>query len=84
MLARKKLGQVQQAKIVIANGGWLPRPGNSESRNFFHIHILGVYAIIAERSTVNGRSLCVIHSWLGVQVYMIFKTVLLHLGHSWR
>jgi cell division protein FtsW len=31
----KKAYQINQAKIAIANGGWLGRgPGNSQARNF--------------------------------------------------
>ncbi len=46
----EKMYQINQAKIAIANGGWLGKgPGNSEQRNFLpHSYSDFIYAIILE------------------------------------
>ncbi|MHB1921902.1 MAG: FtsW/RodA/SpoVE family cell cycle protein [Chitinophagaceae bacterium] len=59
--------QVQQAKIAIANGGWIGRgPGNSEQRNFLpHPYSDFIFAIILEE-----------YGWIGgfllISFYLIF------------
>lgn len=51
-----KLYQINQAKIAIANGGWLGRgPGNSNARNFLpHSYSDFIYAIILEEYGLVG------------------------------
>ena len=52
----EKLYQINQAKIAIANGGWLGRgPGNSQARNFLpHSYSDFIYAIIIEEYGLLG------------------------------
>ena len=54
----EKLYQINQAKIAIANGGWLGRgPGNSEQRNFLpHSYSDFIYAIIIEEYGLVGAA----------------------------
>ena len=54
----EKLYQINQAKIAIANGGWLGRgPGNSEQRNFLpHSYSDFIYAIIIEEYGLLGAT----------------------------
>ncbi|MEO5943863.1 MAG: FtsW/RodA/SpoVE family cell cycle protein, partial [Ferruginibacter sp.] len=51
-----KTYQINQAKIAIANGGWLGKgPGNSEARNFLpHSYSDFIYAIIIEEYGLLG------------------------------
>lgn len=62
-----KLYQINQAKIAIANGGWLGvGPGNSNQRNFLpHSYSDFIYAIIIEEYGLIGGALMVF-------VYLLF------------
>lgn len=62
-----KVYQINQAKIAIANGGFLGRgPGNSEARNFLpHSYSDFIYAIILEEYGLLGGAFMVF-------IYMIF------------
>jgi cell division protein FtsW len=59
--------QVQQAKIAIANGGWIGLgPGNSQQRNFLpHPYSDFIYAIIIEEYGLIGGAILMI-------IYLIF------------
>ena len=59
--------QINQAKIAIANGGWLGRgPGNSEQRNFLpHSYSDFIYAIIIEEYGIFGGAVIVF-------IYLLF------------
>ncbi|WP_462255073.1 FtsW/RodA/SpoVE family cell cycle protein [Ferruginibacter sp.] len=63
----EKTYQINQAKIAIANGGWLGRgPGNSEARNFLpHSYSDFIYAIIIEEYGFFGASFMVF-------IYLLF------------
>lgn len=63
----EKLYQINQAKIAIANGGWLGRgPGNSEQRNFLpHSYSDFIYAIIIEEYGIMGGAIIVF-------IYLLF------------
>jgi cell division protein FtsW len=63
----EKLYQINQAKIAIANGGWLGRgPGNSEARNFLpHSYSDFIYAIIIEEYGFFGATFIVF-------IYLLF------------
>jgi cell division protein FtsW len=63
----EKLYQVNQAKIAIANGGWLGKgPGNSEARNFLpHSYSDFIYAIIIEEYGFMGAAFMVF-------IYLLF------------
>lgn len=63
----EKLYQINQAKIAIANGGWLGRgPGNSEARNFLpHSYSDFIYAIIIEEYGFFGAAFMVF-------IYLLF------------
>ncbi len=63
----EKLYQINQAKIAIANGGWLGRgPGNSEQRNFLpHSYSDFIYAIIIEEYGLLGGAVMIF-------IYMLF------------
>ncbi len=52
----EKLYQINQAKIAVANGGWIGRgPGRSEARNFLpHSYSDFIYAIIIEEYGLLG------------------------------
>jgi len=52
----EKMYQINQAKIAIANGGWVGRgPGNSQARNFLpHSYSDFIYAIIIEEYGLIG------------------------------
>ncbi len=52
----EKMYQINQAKIAIANGGWVGRgPGNSQARNFLpHSYSDFIYAIIIEEYGLLG------------------------------
>jgi cell division protein FtsW len=54
----EKLYQINQAKIAIANGGWIGRgPGNSLQRNFLpHCYSDFIYAIIIEEYGLVGAA----------------------------
>lgn len=62
-----KTYQVNQAKIAIANGGWVGRgPGNSEARNFLpHSYSDFIYAIIIEEYGFFGAAFMVF-------IYLLF------------
>ncbi|CAN5341201.1 FtsW/RodA/SpoVE family cell cycle protein [soil metagenome] len=59
--------QVQQAKIAIANGGWLGKgPGKSEQRNFLpHPYSDFIYAIIIEEYGLVGGAFIIL-------IYLLF------------
>jgi cell division protein FtsW len=63
----EKLYQINQAKIAIANGGWLGKgPGNSEARNFLpHSYSDFIYAIIIEEYGFFGAAFMVF-------IYLLF------------
>ena len=63
----EKLYQINQAKIAIANGGWLGKgPGNSQQRNFLpHSYSDFIYAIIIEEYGLVGASFMVF-------IYLLF------------
>jgi cell division protein FtsW len=63
----EKTYQINQAKIAIANGGWLGRgPGNSEARNFLpHSYSDFIYAIIIEEYGFLGAAFMVF-------IYLLF------------
>jgi cell division protein FtsW len=63
----EKTYQINQAKIAIANGGWLGRgPGNSEARNFLpHSYSDFIYAIIIEEYGFFGATFMVF-------IYLLF------------
>lgn len=62
-----KLYQINQAKIAIANGGWLGLgPGNSKQRNFLpHSYSDFIYAIIIEEYGLIGGAIMVF-------IYLLF------------
>jgi cell division protein FtsW len=59
--------QIQQAKIAIANGGWLGKgPGKSEQRNFLpHPYSDFIYAIIIEEYGLLGGAIIIL-------IYLLF------------
>ena len=63
----EKLYQINQAKIAIANGGWLGRgPGNSQARNFLpHSYSDFIYAIIIEEYGLLGGLVMIL-------IYLLF------------
>jgi cell division protein FtsW len=63
----EKLYQINQAKIAIANGGWLGLgPGNSEQRNFLpHSYSDFIYAIIIEEYGIIGGAFMIL-------IYLLF------------
>jgi cell division protein FtsW len=63
----EKLYQINQAKIAIANGGWLGRgPGNSVQRNFLpHCYSDFIYAIIIEEYGFVGAAFM-------LMIYLLF------------
>ena len=63
----EKQYQINQAKIAIANGGWLGRgPGNSRQRNYLpHSYSDFIYAIIIEEYGIVGGAIIVF-------IYMLF------------
>ena len=63
----EKLYQINQAKIAIANGGWLGKgPGNSEARNFLpHSYSDEIFAIIIEEYGLFGATFIVF-------IYLLF------------
>jgi len=63
----EKLYQINQAKIAIANGGWVGRgPGNSEARNFLpHSYSDFIYAIIIEEYGLFGAAFMIF-------IYLLF------------
>jgi cell division protein FtsW len=62
-----KTYQINQAKIAIANGGWLGKgPGNSEARNFLpHSYSDFIYAIIIEEYGLLGGLIMIL-------IYLLF------------
>lgn len=63
----EKLYQINQAKIAVANGGWLGRgPGHSQQRNFLpHSYSDFIYAIIIEEYGLIGGAFMVF-------IYLLF------------
>ena len=63
----EKSYQINQAKIAIANGGWLGKgPGNSEARNFLpHSYSDFIYAIIIEEYGLFGAAFMIF-------IYLLF------------
>ena len=63
----EKTYQINQAKIAIANGGWLGKgPGNSEARNFLpHSYSDFIYAIIIEEYGLFGAAFMIF-------IYLLF------------
>lgn len=63
----EKQYQINQAKIAIANGGWLGKgPGNSQQRNFLpHSYSDFIYAIIIEEYGILGGAVIVF-------IYLLF------------
>ncbi len=63
----EKLYQINQAKIAIANGGWVGMgPGNSQQRNFLpHSYSDFIYAIIIEEYGLLGATVMVF-------IYLLF------------
>ncbi|GAB2827879.1 FtsW/RodA/SpoVE family cell cycle protein [Ferruginibacter profundus] len=63
----EKLYQINQAKIAIANGGWLGKgPGNSEARNFLpHSYSDEIFAIIIEEYGLFGAAFMIF-------IYLLF------------
>lgn len=64
--------QVQQAKIAIANGGWLGKgPGRSDQRNFLpHPYSDFIYAIIIEEYGLVGGVFMVI-----IYLFFLFRSI---------
>ena len=63
----EKSYQINQAKIAIANGGWLGKgPGNSQARNFLpHSYSDFIYAIIIEEYGLVGAAAMIL-------IYLLF------------
>jgi cell division protein FtsW len=68
----EKLYQINQAKIAVANGGWLGRgPGNSEQRNFLpHSYSDFIYAIIIEEYGLLGATVI-----LGIYLLFLYRCI---------
>lgn len=68
----EKLYQINQAKIAIANGGWIGRgPGNSEARNFLpHSYSDFIYAIIIEEYGLIGGAVMI-----GIYLLFLFRCI---------
>ena len=71
----EKSYQINQAKIAIANGGWLGRgPGNSLQRNFLpHSYSDFIYAIIIEEYGLLGAAVV-----LGIYLLFLFRCIRLY------
>jgi cell division protein FtsW len=72
----EKLYQINQAKIAIANGGWIGKgPGNSEQRNFLpHSYSDFIYAIIIEEYGIFGAAfMCFIYLLFLYRCIRIFR-----------
>ena len=72
----EKLYQINQAKIAIANGGWLGRgPGNSQARNFLpHSYSDFIYAIIIEEyGLLGGLAMVLIYLLFLYRCIRIYK-----------
>jgi len=71
----EKLYQINQAKIAIANGGWLGKgPGNSEQRNFLpHSYSDFIYAIIIEEYGLMGAAFM-----LFIYLLFLYRCILLY------
>ena len=72
----EKLYQINQAKIAIANGGWLGRgPGNSQARNFLpHSYSDFIYAIIIEEyGLLGGLAMILIYLLFLYRCIRIYK-----------
>ncbi|MBS1733693.1 MAG: FtsW/RodA/SpoVE family cell cycle protein [Bacteroidetes bacterium] len=71
----EKSYQINQAKIAIANGGWLGRgPGNSLQRNFLpHSYSDFIYAIIIEEYGLLGAAVI-----LGIYLLFLFRCIRLY------
>ncbi|MEO7044929.1 MAG: FtsW/RodA/SpoVE family cell cycle protein [Ferruginibacter sp.] len=71
-----KTYQINQAKIAIANGGWLGKgPGNSEARNFLpHSYSDFIYAIIIEEyGLLGGLAMILIYLLFLYRCIRIYK-----------
>lgn len=68
----EKLYQINQAKIAIANGGWLGKgPGNSQQRNFLpHSYSDFIYAIILEEYGFIGGAIMI-----GIYLLFLFRCI---------
>ncbi len=71
----EKLYQINQAKIAIANGGWLGKgPGNSEQRNFLpHSYSDFIYAIIIEEYGLIGAAFM-----LFIYLLFLYRCIMLY------
>ena len=72
----EKSYQINQAKIAIANGGWIGRgPGRSESRNFLpHSYSDFIYAIIIEEyGLIGGVAMILIYLLFLYRCIRIYK-----------
>ena len=71
----EKLYQINQAKIAIANGGWLGKgPGNSQQRNFLpHSYSDFIYAIIIEEYGLMGAAFM-----LFIYLLFLYRCILLY------
>ena len=72
----EKLYQINQAKIAIANGGWMGRgPGNSQARNFLpHSYSDFIYAIIIEEyGLVGGAAVIFIYLLFLLRCIRIYR-----------
>ncbi|MBS1743071.1 MAG: FtsW/RodA/SpoVE family cell cycle protein [Bacteroidetes bacterium] len=67
--------QINQAKIAIANGGWLGKgPGNSQQRNFLpHSYSDFIYAIIIEEYGLIGGAIII-----GIYLLFLFRCIRLY------
>ena len=68
----EKLYQINQAKIAIANGGWLGKgPGRSQQRNFLpHSYSDFIYAIIIEEYGIFGAAII-----CGVYLLFLYRCI---------
>ena len=83
----EKLYQINQAKIAIANGGWLGRgPGNSQARNFLpHSYSDFIYAIIIEEyGLLGGLAMILIYLLFLYRCIRIYKKCPYAFGAFWR
>ncbi len=71
----EKSYQINQAKIAIANGGWLGKgPGNSTQRNFLpHSYSDFIYAIIIEEYGMLGGTVI-----LGIYLLFLYRCIRLY------
>ncbi|HSN62246.1 MAG TPA: FtsW/RodA/SpoVE family cell cycle protein, partial [Ferruginibacter sp.] len=72
----EKMYQINQAKIAIANGGWVGRgPGNSQARNFLpHSYSDFIYAIIIEEyGLIGGAAIIFIYLLFLLRCIRIYR-----------